>query len=294
MERAKPKTDRQSQRGLLDAKRKADTASVKMSSPGPIRCANASRQESRKSEALQPAAESIPVAASAPAVKRRTKADFARSPSAGKVSSDPLPLSTTQSLHVGGDFQPERKRKSDAVPEASGSRSGGTPPAATSQMGDTGVGESLATRRRRIAGEREAQLLAAGRAARPDGLDAMGRTQKEFRAEALDVLRRAHLHVQAGMPLVDAVQEAGEGGISAHYAQRVWWLYRSRALAVDSRTARSTRHALALLEDVIFQAGGVPPLRKSKPGPKVGGPPSREEVERRRALYAAGMKVGAR
>lgn len=277
MKRAKPKTYRQSQPGLQPGKRKADTQSVSKAPQSLIRCVNARRQRSRKTEALQPATESIPVAASALRVNRRAKPGLAGSPSARKTKATPA-------------------RQGRTPPVTPAEFASGTAPESNAPM--TPGGESLAARRRRMREEAEARQTVRAREVRPEGVDAYGLSPEQQRAAGLEVLAQAYGLLERGeaSTLRDAVQSAGEGGIRAHYATRLLLPVLGEPVARFDARHPSPLLALSTVAAAIRTAGGTPPAPlRGKPGPKVRTtPPTPEEVAERRRLYAAGKKGDAK
>lgn len=112
----------------------------------------------------------------------------------------------------------------------------------------------------------------------------------------LEVLERAHALVCAdardwaqGLGARHPRQyvlEAGQGAIAGHYGLALLGRLEQRPHAYVE--------TLALLSTAIVRAGGTPPPPPKPPrkrtGPKVSTtPPSRAEVERRRALFAAAL-----
>lgn len=182
-----------------------------------------------------------------------------------------------------------RKNEFSAITTRSYLQADGNPVTGKTGGGE-GAGEaveSLAARRRRIAEEKEAARMTAARAARPDGVNAMGHTPEDERALGLAVLQKARALAQGQrLSLLEALGEAGEG-ITYAYALRLFARAHREPAGTWGMRRHTPREAMAALDFAIRDAGGTPPTGK-RPGPKVSTqPPSAEEVERRRALFAA-------
>lgn len=157
-----------------------------------------------------------------------------------------------------------------------------------------GAVEPLGPKRRRLAAQAEAAQAELARRARPAGVNALGHDEATQTRMGLAVLEAAFARAAAESGVIghprDYCLEAGQGGIAAHYALRLLGHLEPRPYALVE--------VLQTLESGIRVGGGEPPpwpkgirLRpKRKPGPKVSrGPPSEEEVARRRTLLAAAL-----